>query len=88
MSAQETLIEEADDAHDLYVFDARFATDPVTPRVQLRCCRCGRLGVGLIETAGDRAYAATKDREFDTGEWWDFEALRIIGSVAAPCPRG
>lgn len=74
--------------HDLYVADARFATDPMMPRVLLRCCRCGRLGVGMIETAGDLSYAATMDREFDTGVAWDFEALRIIGSAAAPCPRG
>ena len=73
--------------HDLYVTDATHALSPPAPRVLLRCCRCGRLGVGLIETASDRRYAATKDREFDTGEWWDFESLRIIGSVAADCAR-
>ena len=76
------------DGHDLYVTDARYATDPLVPRVLLRCVRCGRLGVGMIESQSDRDYAATKDREFDTGEWWSFERLRIIGSAAAQCPRG
>lgn len=74
--------------HNLHVTDARFATDPLVPRVLLRCCRCGRLGVGMIETESDRAYAATMDREFDTGVAWDFESLRIIGSAATRCPRG
>lgn len=74
--------------HDLYVTDARFATDCISPRVLLRCAKCGRLGVGMIETASDRTYAATMDREYETGIAWDFEAMRIIGSAAAPCPRG
>lgn len=71
--------------HDLYVTDASHALSQVAPRVLLRCARCGRLGVGIIETQGDRDYAATRDRQFDTGEWWDFEALRITGSAAADC---
>lgn len=74
--------------HDLYVTDARFAADPLVPRVLLRCCRCGRLGVGMIDTESDRDYAATMDREFDIGMAWDFESLRVVGSAAAPCPRG
>lgn len=74
--------------HDLYVTDATHALHPLMPRVLVRCCRCGRLGTGLIETEGDRAYALLKDRQFDTGEWWHFESLRIIGSASAPCPRG
>lgn len=74
--------------HDLYVTDAKYATDPLVPRVLLRCCRCGRLGVGLIESSRDREYAASKDSEYDTGEWWHFEDLRITGSAASPCPRG
>lgn len=74
--------------HDLYVTDATFALSPLTPRVLLRCVRCGRLGTGLIETQRDRDYAATRDRQFDAGEWWCFEHLRIVGSVAASCPHG
>jgi len=73
--------------HDLYVTDATHALHPMVPRVLVRCCRCGRLGVGVIETDADRAYTSLMDREFDTGEWWCFDALRIIGSTAAPCPR-
>jgi len=73
--------------HDLYVTDATHALHPMVPRVLVRCCRCGRLGVGVIETDADRAYAGLRDREFDTGEWWFFDALRIVGSTAAPCPR-
>ena len=76
------------DGHDLYVTDARYAADQLAPRVLLRCARCGCLGVGMIDTQEDREYAATKDRDFDTGEWWDFERLRIIGSAAATCQRG
>jgi hypothetical protein len=56
--------------------------------VLLRCEQCGCLGVGIIETKSDRDYAATMDREFDTGEWWQFDALRIIGSAAAECTVG
>ena len=78
----------ATNGHDLYVTDACYALDTVAPRVLLRCSRCGRLGVGVIETQSDREYAATKDRQFDTGEWWNFDSLRITGAAGAPCPRG
>jgi hypothetical protein len=74
--------------HDLYVTDATYAISPLVPRVLLRCERCGCLGVGIIETQSDRDYAATMDREFDAGEWWHFDALRIIGSAAAECTGG
>jgi hypothetical protein len=74
--------------HDIYVINATFAHNPPTmvPRVLLLCARCSRLGVGLIETQSDRDYATTKDREFDTVEWWHFDDLRIIGSLDAECP--
>jgi hypothetical protein len=66
--------------HDYYVTDADHALSPTAPRVLLRCCRCNTLAIGLIESESDRRYAATKDRQFDTGEWWDFEELRITGA--------
>ena len=72
--------------HDLYVTDASFAAGALVPRVLLRCSRCSCLGIGIIETQGDRDYAAIKDRQYDTGEWWDFEALRITGM--ADCAAG
>lgn len=74
--------------HDLHVTDATHALHPLVPRVLVRCCLCGRLGVGLIETDEDAAYARLKDRQFDVGEWWHFSSLRIIGSAAAQCPSG
>jgi hypothetical protein len=74
--------------HDLYVTDAAYAVDAMVPRVLLRCARCSRLGVGLIDTQSDRDYARLKDREFDTGEWWHFDELMIIGSLDAVCPNG
>jgi hypothetical protein len=71
--------------HDYYVIDASHAISPIAPRVLLRCCRCNCLAIGLIESCSDLQYAATKDREFDTGEWWDFEELKVTGA-ASKCP--
>lgn len=73
--------------HDYYVTEAGHALSPIAPRVLLRCCRCNTLAIGLIVSDGDREHAATKDREFDTGEWWDFEELKITGA-ASECPGG
>jgi hypothetical protein len=77
--------------HDYYVTEADHALSPIAPRVLLRCCRCNSLAIGLICSDSDRGYAATKDREFDTGEWWDFEELKITGASSecqnAPAAR-
>lgn len=73
--------------HDYYVTEADRALCTIAPRVLLRCCRCNTLAIGLISSDRDREYAATKDRQFDTGEWWDFEGLKIIGA-ASECPSG
>lgn len=71
--------------HDWYVTEATYATSPVASRVLLRCCRCNSLAIGLIQADDDRKYAGTKDRQFDTGEWWDFKDLKIMGA-ATSCP--
>jgi hypothetical protein len=72
--------------HDFYVAEAEHSISPIAPRVLLRCCRCNALAIGLIGSESDREYATTKDREFDTGEWWDFDELKITGA-ASECPR-
>ena len=73
--------------HDLYVLDAQFAHSEQRPRVLVRCGCCGRLGVGMIETAGDRVVAARYDSQHDTGHWWGFDSLRLLG-MPARCPGG
>jgi hypothetical protein len=71
--------------HDLYVADAKYAHQTHRPRVLVRCAKCGHLGIGMIETAGDRVIARRYDTEFDTGWWWGFDELKLLGMPTA-CP--
>ena len=72
-------------SHDLYVLDAQYSHSPTRPRVLVRCGRCGHLGIGMIDTDGDRRIAARYDSQFDTGHWWGFDDLRLLGMPSA-CP--
>lgn len=71
--------------HDLYIVDGQFAHRPIRPRVLVRCGQCGQLGVGMIDTPGDRRIADRYDSEFDTGHWWGFDSLRLLG-MPDECP--
>lgn len=71
--------------HDFYVIDATYSHSDVRPRVLVRCGACGHLGIGMIESAGDRRIAARYDSQFDTGHWWGFEDLRLLG-IPHECP--
>lgn len=72
-------------SHDLYVVDAQFAHMDVRPRVLVRCGKCSMLGVGMIETIGDRAIARRYDAQCDTGHWWGFDDLKVLG-MTSRCP--
>lgn len=71
--------------HDLYVVDAQFAHRDINPRVLVRCGRCNMLGIGMIETIGDRRIARRYDSQYDTGHWWNFDDLRLLG-ISSSCP--
>lgn len=71
--------------HDLYVVDGQYAHAAARPRVLVRCVRCGRLGIGMIEAAGDRLTASRHDSEHDAGHWWNFDNLRLLG-MPGDCP--
>lgn len=71
--------------HDLYIVDAKYAHRDIRPRVLVRCGRCNRLGIGMIETIGDRRIARRYDAEYDTGHWWNFDDLRLLG-IPSFCP--
>lgn len=73
--------------HDLYVVDAQYAHEHVRPRVLVQCGRCNRLGVGMIETIGDRAIARRHDTKHDTGHWWGFDDLKLLGMPSSCLSR-